>query len=240
LKKLLCGTASFFLGATFLFSPISVFAEETSANYTPFSIEVGGTGSTNLPDLKTNLEIPNVIDSTSGDSTTDTMSQRAIKQAIAAGSGGGIIVTDDPGPSVDLVITQKGVTDNFILKSDITQTIVGQSENLVASEKAVKNAISAIPQFSLEGDKGQSISTAMTQKATTDAINEVAEASIQKSSIASTTGNSTTSVMSQKAVTDAILTAQTIFNMIYPVDSIYMSMSSVNPGTIFGGNVATN
>lgn len=40
-----------------------------------------------------------------------------------------------------------------------------------------------------------------------------------------TTGQSTTAVMSQKAVTDAI----------WPVGSIYMSVSSTDPGDLFGG-----
>lgn len=60
--------------------------------------------------------------------------------------------------------------------------------------------------------------------------------------ILESTGQSETAVMSQKAVTQAIQTAvanyldrSQIVNLVYPVGSIYLSVSSTSPAILFGG-----
>lgn len=200
MRKLFRRTMTAVLGLIFLLLQSPVFAKETQVKYIPFSIEVGGTGATTLEEAKENLQIPNVVQ-TADYSETVVMSQKAVTDAIAAGSGGGIVITQTSGQSTTDVMSQKAVTDviDFIQIPVVQNT--GQSETAVMSQKAVTDAINAIPQ----------------------------------TTIVQTIGQSTTDVMSQKAVTDAILTAQTIFNMIYPVGSIYFSVNDVNPSSLFGG-----
>ena len=223
MKRFFHKTATAFLGATFfllLTAPV-IFAEEP---FDPLAVRVGGTGVNSIEALKEKLEIPEVLDSTSGFSSTDTMSQRAILEAIAAGSGGGIVTTGVPGPNTNLVIHQKGVTDNFATKTELSSEI-----------STVANTINNLPQFTIENSTGQNTDRVMSQKATTDTIFELSDDVIHKTSITQTLSNSITDVPSAKCVNDAILTAQTIFNMIYPVDSIYMSVNPTNPSTFFGG-----
>jgi microcystin-dependent protein len=101
----------------------------------------------------------------------------------------------------------------------------------VANKNYVDNAIDALrePPAVLQST-GLSETAVMSQIAVTEAI-----AAVPQTQIVDTTGQSTTAVMSQKAVTNAILTKQTIFNMIYPVGAIYMSVNSTNPNSLFGG-----
>lgn len=226
MKKLFYRTASALLGATFLLSPTLAFAED----YIPFSIQVGGTGATTVAEAKENLEIPEVVQ-TAGTSETVVMSQKAVTDAIAAGSGGGIVVTQASGQSTTDVMSQKAVTDAInSAQTPIVQT-TGQSTTNVMSQKAVTDALAGAAQNTIVQTTGTGTTVVMSQKAVTDVMDTV----IPKASIVNNIGTSTTTVMSQKAVTDAILTAQTIFNMIYPVGSIYMSVSSTNPGSFFGG-----
>ncbi len=213
------------LATSFLFVQAPVLAEE----YTPFSIQTGGTGASTLEKAKENLEIPGVLH-TAGQSETDVMSQKAVTDAIAAGSGGGIVVTQAIGQSATNVMSQKAVTDAIdSVQPSISQT-VGQSETAVMSQKAVTDAIDNASQNTIVQTVGQSTTEVMSQKAVTDAIN-----SIPQINVVHVAGQSTADVMSQKAVTEAILTAETIFNMIYPIDSIYMSANSADPSTLFGG-----
>ncbi len=232
LKKLHFRAASTLLGAVFLLfsAPALTFAEEAQVKYTPFSIKTGGTGATTVEQAKENLEIPNVVQ-TAGTSETSVMSQKAVTDAIAAGSGGGIVVTQASGQSTTNVMSQKAVTDalDAVSQPTVVQN-TGQSITSIMSQKAVTDALDAVSQPTVVQSTGTSIADVMSQKAVTDAINAVPQTTIVQ-----TTGQAVNSVMSQKAVTDAILTAQNIFNMVWPVESIYLSMSSVNPGTIFGG-----
>lgn len=225
MKKLIPRTASALLGATLLLSPALTFAEE----YTPFSVQTGGTGATTVEQAKENLEIPEVVQ-TAGTGETVVMSQKAVTDAIAAGSGGGIVVTQVIGSSQTNVMSQKATTDAInSVQTDVVQNI-GSSVTSVMSQKAVTDAIAGAAQNTIVQTTGAGTAVVMSQKAVTDAINAVPQTTIVQ-----TTGQLINAVMSQKAVTDSILTAQNILNMIYPVGSIYMSMSSVNPGTIFGG-----
>ena len=230
LKKLFFRTASTLLGTVFLLSPAPVFAEETQVKYTPFSIKTGGTGATTVEQAKENLEIPVVVQ-TAGTSETSVMSQKAVTDAIAAGSGGGIVVTQASGQSTTNVMSQKAVTDALgtVSQPTVVQN-TGQSVTSIMSQKAVTDALDAVSQSTVVQNTGTSISDVMSQKAVTDAIN-----AIPQTTIVQTTGQAVNSVMSQKAVTDAILTAQTIFNMIWPVGSIYFSVNNVNPADLFGG-----
>ena len=226
MKKSIPRTASALLGIAFLLSPALTFAEE----YTPFSVQTGGTGATTVEEAKENLEIPEVVQ-TAGTDEKVVMSQKAVTDAIAAGSGGGIVVVQASGQSVTNVMSQKAVTDaiDAVSPPAVVQN-TGTSISDVMSQKAVTDAIGAVSSPTIVQSTGTSTSSVMSQKAVTDAISAVPQTVVVQ-----TTGQSVSSVMSQKAVTDSILTAQNILNMIYPVGSIYMSMSSVNPSIVFGG-----
>lgn len=225
MKKPICNVAAILLGTAFLLFSTPVFAED----YTPLGIESGGTGSTTIEEAKENLEIPDVVQS-AGQSETVVMSQKAVADLVASGSGGGIVVTQVTGQSTTDVMSQKAVTDAInSVQTPIVQT-TGQSTLNVMSQKAVTDALESVAQNTIVQTTGQSTTEVMSQKAVTDTIN-----SIPQINIVHKIGQSVDSVMSQKAVTEAILTAQNIFNMIYPIDSIYMSVNSVNPSTLFGG-----
>lgn len=203
---------------------------ESNLHYSPFEIKVGGTGGTNLTEVKENLGIPTVTQ-TAGQSQELVMSQKAVTDAIAAGSGGGIVVTQETGQSTTMVMSQKAVTDaiDLVTPNTVVQT-TGQSTEDVMSQKAVTDAIGLITPHTVVQTTGQSTEDIMSQKAVTDAIDNIPSVDIVQ-----TTGQSLTAVMSQKAVTDAMLTAQTILNMVYPVGSIYMSTGSTSPALLFGG-----
>ena len=198
-------------------------------DFTPLTIPAGGTGAGTIEDAKVNLEIPNVVQ-TAGSSTTSVMSQKATTDAIAAGSGGGIVVTQSTGSSTTSVMSQNAVT----LAINASQTSIiqttGQDIASVMSQKATTDAINTAAQNTIVQTTGQDTTSVMSQKAVTDVIGAIPQITIEP-----TTGSSTISVMSQKATTDAILNSQTIFNMIWPVNSIYFSVSNMNPGLIFGG-----
>ena len=209
------------LGAAFLFSSALVFAKDPLA--TPLDLHSGGTGASDLIDAKENLEIPEVVQ-TAGISKTDVMSQKAVTDLVASGSGGGIVVTQVIGQSTTNVMSQKASTDNFATKTELASEVL-----------AITSTLNNLPQFTIENQMGQS-SNAISQKAVTDAITNVAN-TIPQITIESTIGNSTTSVMSQKAITDAILTAKSVVDIIYPVGAIFMSVNSVSPEILFPGTV---
>ena len=191
MSKLFYKAATMFLGLSFFLfqTPILVSAEE----YTYLTIQVGGTGAGTVEDAKVKLEIPNVVQ-TAGQDTASVMSQKATTDAIAAGSGGGIVVTQSTGSSTTSVMSQNAVTSaTGASQTPIVQT-VGQAVNSVMSQKATTDAINIAAQNTIVQTTGQDTAPVMSQKSVTDAINAIPQVTIE-----STTGTSTTSVMSQKS-----------------------------------------
>ena len=101
----------------------------------------------------------------------------------------------------------------------------------VATKNYVDNKIEGIesPPIVLQ-TKGQSETAVMSQKATTFALEEAVNNSLENPLVSSGVNQRIKNAISE------LLSSDTIFDMIYPVGSIYMSVNSVNPSTTFGGS----
>ena len=78
--------------------------------------------------------------------------------------------------------------------------------------------------------------------ATKNYVDNLIDGIPESPAILQSSGQADSATMSQKAITEAIQTSisnvlngQELIDIIYPVGSIYMSINSTNPGTLFGG-----
>lgn len=174
-------------------------------------VKVNGTALTPDDENKVDVTVPGVVQTT-GQSTTNVMSQKAVTDAIAG--GGGVTVVQTIGSSTTSVMSQNAVTEVSVSgikvngleltkdsdnKYSITVPTVAQRPGSSTTEVMSQNAVTSELDGKLGSEDivqitGTSTTQVMSQKAVTDSLPNIVQ----------TTGTSTTDVMSQKAVTDAI------------------------------------
>lgn len=174
-------------------------------------VKVNGTELTPDEDNKVDVTVPSVVQST-GQSTTNVMSQKAVTDAIAG--GGGVTVVQTIGSSTTSVMSQNAVTEVSVSgikvngleltkdsenKYSISVPTVAQRPGSSTTEVMSQNAVTSELDGKLGSEDivqitGTSTDKVMSQKAVTDSLPNIVQ----------TTGTSTTDIMSQKAVTDAI------------------------------------
>jgi len=104
------------------------------------------------------------------------------------------------------------------------------NKNDVATKNYVDNKVEGIesPPVVLQTE-GQSETAVMSQKAVTTALEEAVKNSVKNPSVSNAIDEKI------EEATKGLVNIRDIFNMIYPVGSIYMSVNSVNPSSAFGG-----
>lgn len=187
-------------------------------------------GNALTPDSSNNVDIilP-VVSQTTGQSTTQIMSQKSITDELnkKADTSSLPIITSSTGNSQTKVMSQYGVTNELAGKASIS------SLSTVATSGSYNDLINRPSIPSISQSTGSSTSSVMSQNAVTTQLNNKVdkisgkglstndyttneknklsniESGANHTTIVQSTGSSTTSVMSQKAVTDSLPTVET-------------------------------
>lgn len=192
------------------------------------SVSVNGTAITPDPSNNVDINVPIVSQST-GDSTTQTMSQSSITTSLSQKANISSLptISQSTGSSTTSIMSQNAVTNALNAKasinslsrvatsgsySDLTNkpTIPSVSQSTGSSTTSVMSQNAVTNQLNNKVDKisGKGLST---NDYTTTEKNKLSniESGANHTTIVQSTGSSTTSVMSQNAVTNALPTVET-------------------------------
>ncbi|MTC43681.1 phage tail-collar fiber domain-containing protein [Providencia sp. wls1921] len=192
------------------------------------------------------VPIADIVQST-GQSTTQIMSQKAATAAIAdakkAGTDAQATANSAASAASSAASAASSANSNAndrLPKTDVVQS-TGQSTTQVMSQKAATTAIADAKKAGTDAQAtansaasaaSAAQSTANTAKSTADSANANANNRVPSSSIVQATGQSTSQIMSQKAVTEALQSAVNL-NAIYPVGIVVWFAQNKNPNTLF-------
>ncbi|MEQ5125537.1 phage tail protein [Providencia alcalifaciens] len=187
-----------------------------------------------------------IVQST-GQSTTQIMSQKASTAAIADARKAGTdaqatanSAASAASSAASAAFSANSNANDRLPKTDVVQS-TGQSTTQVMSQKAATTAIADAKKAGTDAQAtansaasaaSAAQSTANTAKSTADSANANANNRVPSSSIVQATGQSTSQLMSQKAVTEALQSAVNL-NTIYPVGIVVWFAQNKNPNTLF-------